>query len=77
MKAPAPYSHDLVYLCQAANIQLDDGQEKFLKTLTVFQLETRYPEDFIDLKKQATNAVTASLFSEFNKFRTWLNQVGK
>ena len=76
-KAPAPYNHDLVYLCQAANVQLDDAQEKFLKTLTVFQLETRYPEDFLDLKKQASNEVTASLFSEFNKFQTWLNQILK
>lgn len=76
-KAPAQYSHDLIYLCQTAGIQLDDAQEKFLKTLTVFQLETRYPEDFLDLKKQATNEMTASLFNEFNKFQTWLNQIPK
>lgn len=40
----APKSHNLIYLCELANISLSEDDNSFLSVLMKYQLEGRYPE---------------------------------
>ncbi|MGE5499031.1 MAG: HEPN domain-containing protein [Syntrophothermus sp.] len=43
----APKTHDLVYLMKKAKLQLDEKHLLVLAALMTYQLEGRYPENFI------------------------------
>lgn len=40
----APKSHNLIYLCDLANISLPEDDNSLLSVLMKYQLEGRYPE---------------------------------
>lgn len=40
----APRSHNLIYLSEKANLQLNDNDEVFLGILMKYQLQGRYPD---------------------------------
>ena len=40
----APKSHNLIYLCELANIVLTEDDNLFMSVLMKYQLEGRYPE---------------------------------
>lgn len=46
-KSLAPKTHDLIYLMKKANLSLNEEQNMILLTLMNYQLEGRYPENFI------------------------------
>jgi len=43
----APKTHDLIYLMKKANLSLNEAQTMTLLILMNYQLEGRYPENFI------------------------------
>ena len=42
----APKSHNLIYLCELAKVNLSDDNTSFLSVLMKYQIEGRYPEYF-------------------------------
>ncbi|MGE5457880.1 MAG: HEPN domain-containing protein [Methanococcaceae archaeon] len=43
----SPKTHDLIYLMKKANLSLDEKYQLTLVTLMTYQLEGRYPDNFI------------------------------
>lgn len=56
-----PKTHDLIRLIELAKIGLTVKQELFLRKLTTYYIETRYPEEVKDLSKKVTK-VLASVY---------------
>jgi HEPN domain-containing protein len=67
-----PKSHNIVYICEKANIVLDTEYFNFLTGFNDFQIEGRYPDYkfklFLKLKKE--NA--SSLLEKVKEIREWL-----
>ena len=50
----APKSHNLIHLCEIANIKLSDDNTLFMPILMKYQLEGRYPEYFPKVPSNTT-----------------------
>jgi len=49
-----PFSHNLMYLCEKAGIELDDQKLELLEEISDFNLEARYPDDKFSFYKKCT-----------------------
>ena len=69
-----PRKHDLEILADAAGVlaQLDESQQDFLDTLSLYYIESRYAEDRDALAKHCTNKVTKDAFEQTGVILTWL-----
>ncbi|MBX2989576.1 MAG: HEPN domain-containing protein [Bacteroidetes bacterium] len=47
----APYSHDLIYLAERANLLLEENEREFCELLNRFVIEARYPDEKYQLYK--------------------------
>ncbi|PIP19529.1 MAG: DNA-binding protein [Candidatus Omnitrophica bacterium CG23_combo_of_CG06-09_8_20_14_all_41_10] len=56
-----PKTHDLIRLIELAKIDLTARQQLFLRKLTAYYIETRYPEEVRELSKKVTK-ILASVY---------------
>jgi HEPN domain-containing protein len=70
----APYSHSLVILAKKANIELTEDMIDDLAEYTVFNIETRYPDEKKTFYDQCTEGFAYEKFSEMEKLYKWLIQ---
>jgi HEPN domain-containing protein len=70
----APYSHSLVILAKKANIELTEDMIDDLSEYTVFNIETRYPDEKKAFYDQCTEDFAYEKFSEMEKLYKWLIQ---
>lgn len=66
----APYSHSLVILAKKANIELTEDMIDDLAEYTVFNIETRYPDE---KKPSMINALKILHMRSFPKWRSFIN----
>ena len=69
-----PKTHDLERLARLTGILMEEGQLEFLKLLTDYYIETRYPEDLTALSSDLDKKKSQSYLKETEAFLEWLNQ---
>lgn len=69
--ALAPKTHDLIYLTKKANLSFDEAQKTTLLTLMNYQLEGRYPDNFISSPDKGK---AAEYMNQTKELLEWLIQ---
>lgn len=72
-----PRTHDLLRLVGLANLDLDEEQELFLRRLTNYYIETRYPEEVDELAQKTSAALAAGYLGKTKEAVTWLDSLLK
>ena len=68
----APYSHSPRYLAQQASLELNEEQKELLRTVTRFNIETRYPSEKSDFYKLCTKDYTEGYLKRIKEFYQWM-----
>ncbi len=63
-----PKTHNLVYLAQKSNIELNDEQLKFLQLVNSFNIGTRYPDYKFKIYKMCNEEFTSKNFKKVKEF---------
>lgn len=71
----APRSHDLSFLADKIGIVLNDEQEKILKRITKFNMETRYGNLQNDFYKKYTDDYTQEQIMYIKEVREWIKNI--
>jgi len=69
-----PRKHDLVVLANLTNLasECDEARLDFLRRLTVYYLESRYPDERADLAAKCTEQFTKEIVAKTEEIFTWL-----
>ena len=70
----APRSHDLLFLCGIAKVDLDKTREDNLREIGDFNIEGRYAEEKLLLYKKATKEYTIQWFETTKELFIWLSK---
>ncbi|MDP2036261.1 MAG: HEPN domain-containing protein [Ignavibacteria bacterium] len=71
-------THDLNKLASLSNQELNEEQKDILDEITLFNLETRYPDYKLEFYKKCTKEYTTASIEKILGLRTWLkNQLQK
>ncbi len=69
-----PFSHNLVYLSEKANLELNEKDIELLEEVSDFNLEARYPDQKFSFHKKCTFAFTEKKLQQIWRFKEWLLQ---
>ena len=69
-----PFSHNLVYLSEKADLELSDENLELLEEVSVFNLEARYPDDKFSYYKKSTLEFTENKLKQIEWLKKWLLQ---
>lgn len=72
-KAP-PRSHNLIHLLKAAAIELDPSGQDFLRELSAYYIQTRYP-DVVDLPSEVARESAKSVLERTEELLRWLPSI--
>ena len=75
IKKHAPYTHDLVYLVELANLKLKPNQRKDLEEITKFNIKTRYDNVKLKFYKTCTKSYTENYFKITKNLYLWLKRL--
>jgi HEPN domain-containing protein len=67
-----PRIHNIVYILEKANIEIEDSKKEFLLILNDFQLEGRYPDYQQKIYQMCTKERTDELLKTINEIKLWL-----
>lgn len=69
-----PRKHDLVVLAKLTGLleELDETERDFLRRLTVYYIECRYPEDKAKLAEKCTENYTREIVEQTERVVRWL-----
>lgn len=56
-----PYTHRLIYLAEKASLKLSKEKMKLLEVITDFNLEARYPDENIRLRRDAPKTLPRNI----------------
>ncbi|MCD6271591.1 MAG: HEPN domain-containing protein [Deltaproteobacteria bacterium] len=69
-----PLSHNLVYLSEKADLELNDENLELLEEVSDFNLEARYPDDKFSFYKKSTSEFTENKLKQIEGLKKWLLQ---
>ena len=69
-----PFSHNLVYLCEKAGLELQQNNLELLEEISDYNLEARYPDDKFSFFKRCTKEFTSNKLKQIEEIRKWLLQ---
>ena len=69
-----PFSHNLVYLCEKAGLELQQNKLELLEEISDYNLEARYPDDKFSFFKRCTKGFTNNKLKQIEEIREWLLQ---
>ena len=69
-----PFSHNLVYLCEKAGLELQQNNLELLEEISDYNLEARYPDDKFSFFKRCTKGFTINKLKQIEEIREWLLQ---
>jgi len=72
--ATPPFSHNLVYLSEKADIELDENNLELFEEVSDFNLEARYPDDKFTFYKKCTKSFTENKLDQIERIKKWLLQ---
>jgi HEPN domain-containing protein len=70
-----PRVHQLVRLTEVAALQVSEEQMEFLRELSAYYIQTRYPEEIADLGSQVKREQAKRVLDESEGFIKWLNSM--
>ena len=73
----AAKTHDLLYLCGIANIELNKAQEEELREINSFNIEGRYREEKDKFYRKATKEFAAEWLKNIEELYLWLSAKSK
>jgi HEPN domain-containing protein len=68
---PPPFSHNLVYLCEKAGLELQQNNLELLEEISDYNLEARYPDDKFSFLKRFTKGFTSNKLKQIEEIREW------
>ena len=68
-----PFSHNLVYLAERADLDLEDENLELLEEVSDFNLEARYPDDKFTFYKKCTKSFTENKLDQIERVKIWLS----
>ncbi len=71
----APKSHDLLYLAEKVNLELNERQEDLLDIITRFNMNARYDDYKKEFYKRCTNEYTLEQIKNIEGVRKWLKEL--
>ncbi|OGS17702.1 MAG: hypothetical protein A3J83_07720 [Elusimicrobia bacterium RIFOXYA2_FULL_40_6] len=77
LKANAPKTHDLLYLCSKIELEPPEDYKKFLETLNELSVPTRYPDELSKLIKQYNKSRTDKIMRSTKELLLWAKQLKK
>jgi HEPN domain-containing protein len=69
-----PKTHNLVYLADKINLNISEGQKKFLFEANAFNIETRYSDYKSDFYKRCTKEFAEENFSKIKEMYQWIKE---
>ncbi len=69
-----PFSHNLVYLSEKADLDLNDNDLELLEEVSDFNLEARYPDDKFAFYQKCTQTFTERKLDQIGRIKKWLLQ---
>lgn len=73
-KDTPPFSHNLIYLAEEAEIELSEEKIELLEEITDFNLEARYPDDKFSFFRKCTKEFAENKLNKIEEIREWLIQ---
>lgn len=74
----APKTHNLIFLIEELNLDLDPDLYKFIVKINQMNVLTRYPEDLLKLRNQFSKAITLKLLNSTESIIKWIqNQLSE
>ena len=67
-----PRVHNLMRLAEAAGIAVSDEQAKFLRELSAYYLQSRYPNEISGSETQIPGSLAHEVFLQTQEFIKWL-----
>lgn len=71
----APKSHDLLYLAEKIEIELNDRQKTLLDIITRFNIEARYDDYKESFRRNCTQEYTKEQIKNIREVREWLKNL--
>jgi HEPN domain-containing protein len=72
LKEIPPKTHDLLYLVNNIELEIDDDKYQVLEKANNYQLEARYPDEKLNFYKLCTKEFTEPRFKEIIEVYEWL-----
>ena len=70
-----PRIHNLVRLADAAALEMSDEQADFLRELSAYYIQTRYPEEVSDLGSQVKENEARRILDQTEEIVRWLSSM--
>jgi HEPN domain-containing protein len=70
-----PRIHNLVRLSEAAGLQVDEERTRFLRELSTYYFQTRYPEEISSISKQVDAGLAKSVCKQTEEVFEWLESM--
>ncbi|MBV6341600.1 HEPN domain-containing protein [Candidatus Magnetobacterium casense] len=67
-----PFTHRLIHLTEAINLELSRDKMELLEIITDFNLEARYPNEKFSFYKKCTLEFATKYMDEIEELREWL-----
>ncbi len=67
-----PRIHQLMRLAQVAKLEIGDENAVFLRELTSYYIQTRYPEEISEIASKTQPEKALQIFSKTEEFIQWL-----
>lgn len=67
-----PRLHHLIRLADAAGIKLEEDMADFLRELSAYYIQTRYPEEIADLSSQIKKSAAQEILIKTEEVILWL-----
>jgi HEPN domain-containing protein len=70
-----PRLHHLVRLAEAAAVEMSNEQMDFLRELSAYYIQTRYPEEISDLASQVEEKGAKRVMNQTEQIVQWLSSI--
>ena len=70
-----PRIHHLMRLAEAAAVEMSSNQMDFLRELSAYYIQTRYPEEISDLASQVKEDEARRVMNQTEEIVQWLNSI--
>ncbi len=70
-----PRVHNLMRLAQVASLDLSEDQEEFLRELSAYYIQSRYPEEIDALSGGVTRELACDVLRKSGEMLAWLSSI--
>jgi len=70
-----PRLHQLMRLSRVAELEVDEQRADFLRELSAYYIQTRYPEEIMDIASRVKKDEAARVLKQTQETVTWLKSI--